>query len=57
MTQHWAHVAVSYALAALAFGGLGLGAWMRHRAARRRLAVLDPRASAARDGSGGDGTA
>jgi hypothetical protein len=44
MTLHWAHVAASYALAALGFGGLALGAWLRHRAARRRLAVLDPRA-------------
>ena len=44
MTLHWAHVAVAYALAALGFGGLALGAWTRHRAARRRLEALDPRA-------------
>jgi hypothetical protein len=50
VTLHWAHVAASYALAALGLGALALGAWLRHRAARRRLAALDPRA-AARDGA------
>jgi hypothetical protein len=50
VTPHWVHVAASYALTALGFGALALGAWLRHRAARRRLAVLDPRA-APRDGA------
>lgn len=43
MTLHWWHVAVSYLLTAAVFGGLALGAGLRHRAARRLLATLDPR--------------
>ena len=43
MTLHWWHVAVSYGLTALVFGGLAWDAARRHRAARRLLAVLDPR--------------
>ncbi|HEY4253461.1 MAG TPA: heme exporter protein CcmD [Roseomonas sp.] len=44
MTLHWWHVAISYGLTLLVFGSLALGAALRHRAARRRLAILDPRA-------------
>ena len=44
MTLHWWHVTISYALVGLVFGGLVLGAALRHRAARARLAELDPRA-------------
>jgi hypothetical protein len=47
MTPHWAHVTASYALVLGGFLALGLGAALRHRAARRRLALLDPRAAAA----------
>ena len=43
MTLHWAHVTASYALVLGGFLALGLGAARRHRAARRMLAVLDPR--------------
>jgi hypothetical protein len=44
MTLHWWHVAISYALTVAVFGGLAAGAGLRHRAAKRRLAALDPRA-------------
>ena len=44
MTLHWWHVTRSYGLVALVFGGLAFGAVLRHRAARARLAELDPRA-------------
>ncbi|MDB5314469.1 MAG: hypothetical protein JWO26_2130 [Rhodospirillales bacterium] len=44
MTLHWWHVAISYGLTALVFGGLAVNAALRHRAARARLAELDPRA-------------
>jgi hypothetical protein len=44
MTVHWMHVTASYALVLATFLALGLGAALRHRAARRRLALLDPRA-------------
>jgi hypothetical protein len=43
MSLHWWHVTASYALVALTFGGLALGAALRHRAAKRLLATLDPR--------------
>jgi hypothetical protein len=43
MTTHWLHVTLSWGLTLLAFTGLGLGAFLRHRAAARRLAKLDPR--------------
>jgi hypothetical protein len=43
MTVHWAHVTASYALVLGGFLALGLGAALRHRAARRKLLVLDPR--------------
>ncbi|MBR0644757.1 heme exporter protein CcmD [Plastoroseomonas hellenica] len=44
MTLHWWHVTISYGLTLAVFGGLALGAVLRHRAARARLAALDPRA-------------
>lgn len=50
MSVHWAHVTASYALVLGGFLALGLGAALRHRAARRRLAVLDPRAALRRGG-------
>ena len=43
MTLHWWHVTAAYGAVALGFGALALGAVLRHRAARRRLAVLDRR--------------
>jgi hypothetical protein len=44
MSLHWAHVIASYALVLGGFLALGVGAALRHRAAKRRLALLDPRA-------------
>ncbi|CAH0315763.1 hypothetical protein [Roseomonas sp. CECT 9278] len=43
MTLHWWHISVSYALVLGSFGALAIGAALRHRAAKRLLAVLDPR--------------
>ncbi|MBR0649257.1 heme exporter protein CcmD [Roseomonas terrae] len=43
MTLHWWHVVVSYLLTLAVFGALAFGAAMRHRAAKRMLARLDPR--------------
>ncbi len=43
MTLHWWHITISYALTGAAFAALALGATLRERAARRRLAILDPR--------------
>jgi hypothetical protein len=43
VTTHWLHVALSWGITAAAFGGLALGAFLRHRAAAARLAQLDPR--------------
>jgi heme exporter protein CcmD len=43
MTTHWLHVSLSWGLTALVFGGLALGAFLRHRAAAERLRQLDPR--------------
>ncbi|MDQ1080962.1 hypothetical protein [Pseudoroseomonas cervicalis] len=43
MTQHWWHVALSWGLAALGFGGMALLAARRHAAAKRRMALLGPR--------------
>ena len=48
MTLHWMHVSAAYALVVVGFLTLGAGAALRHRAARRRLDVLDPRAAARR---------
>ncbi len=45
MTVHWMHVAAAYALVVGGFLALGVGAALRHRAARRRLLALDPRAA------------
>lgn len=43
MTTHWLHVSLSWGITALAFGGLALGAFLRHRDAAARLKQLDPR--------------
>ena len=43
MSQHWWHVAIAWALAALGFGAMALMAARRHAAAKRRLALLGPR--------------
>ncbi len=48
MTLHWAHVTASYAMVLGVFLAMAVGAALRHRAARRRLALLDPRAAARR---------
>ena len=45
MTVHWMHVSAAYALVVGGFVALGAGAALRHRAARRRLLALDPRAA------------
>ncbi len=44
MSLHWMHVSAAYALVLGGFLVLGVGAALRHRAARRRLLSLDPRA-------------
>lgn len=41
--SHLPFIVASYALTALVLGGFGIGAWVRVRAARRRLAAIDPR--------------
>ena len=41
MSGHWMNVAAAWGLAALGFGGLALGAALRHRAAARRLRELE----------------
>ena len=53
MSLHWMHVSAAYALVAGGFLALSVGAALRHRAARRRLLALDPRAArrAAAEGS------
>jgi hypothetical protein len=43
MTLHWWHITISYALTLGVFGALAVGAALRHRAAKRLLATLDPR--------------
>ena len=45
MSVHWMHVSAAYALVVGGFLALGTGAALRHRAARRRLLSLDPRAA------------
>ena len=45
MSLHWMHVSAAYALVVAGFLALGIGAALRHRAARRRLSALDPRAA------------
>jgi hypothetical protein len=51
MSLHWMHVSAAYALVVGGFVALAVGAALRHRAARRRLAALDTRA-ARRAGAG-----
>jgi heme exporter protein CcmD len=46
MSTHWLHVSLSWGLTAVVFGGLALGAFLRHRAAAARLRQLDPRGQA-----------
>jgi hypothetical protein len=41
MSLHWIHVTISWALVLGVFGALALGAALRHRAASRRLALLE----------------
>jgi hypothetical protein len=41
MSLHWWHVLISYALTLGVFGSLAFGAALRHRAARRRLSLLE----------------
>ena len=43
MTTHWVHDTLSWGITAMVFGGLALGAFLRHRAAVTRLRQLDPR--------------
>ena len=45
MSLHWMHVSAAYALVVGGFFALAAGAVVRHRAARRRLLALDPRAA------------
>jgi hypothetical protein len=45
MSLHWMHVTAAYALVVGGFLALGMGTAVRHRAARRRLLALDPRAA------------
>jgi hypothetical protein len=40
---HLPFVAAAYTLTALVVGWLGIGAWLRLGAARRKLAAIDPR--------------
>ncbi len=44
MTLHWWHITASYVLTLGTFGALAVGAALRHRAAKKLLATLDPRA-------------
>lgn len=41
MSGHWMNVAAAWGLAAVGFGGLAIGAALRHRAAARRLRELE----------------
>ncbi|HZF75116.1 MAG TPA: hypothetical protein VE033_04680 [Acetobacteraceae bacterium] len=41
MSLHWIHISASWALTLGVFGALAAGAVLRHRAAARRLAVLE----------------
>jgi len=45
MTLHWMHVTAAWVLTVLGFTAMAAQAALRHRAVRRRLAVLDPRGS------------
>ncbi len=44
---HLPYIAATYVLTVLVLGGLGLLALLRHRAAKRRLRAIDPRAARA----------
>jgi hypothetical protein len=55
VTLHWAHVAAGYALVLGSFAALGLGAALRHRGARRRLALLEARSGGAARRGGREG--
>jgi hypothetical protein len=50
MSLHWAHVAAGYALVLGGFAAMALASVLRHAAAKRRLALLDPRAGRVRGG-------
>ena len=50
MSLHWMHVTAAHALVVGGFLALGAGAALRHRAARRRLLALDPRAARRAEG-------
>jgi hypothetical protein len=52
MSLHWVHVAAGYAMVLAAFLAMALGSALRHRAAGRRLAQLDPRAARRGGGAG-----
>jgi hypothetical protein len=54
MSVHWMHVSAAYAVVVGGFLALGVGAALRHRAARRRLLALDPRAAARERRTGAD---
>lgn len=41
--NHWGYVTLGYAAVLGGFAALSLGALLRHRAAQRRLRLLDPR--------------
>jgi hypothetical protein len=43
MSLHWWHITASYVLVLGTFGALAIGSALRHRAAKRLLAALDPR--------------
>ena len=57
MSLHWMHVSAAYALVVGGFAALAAGAALRHRAARRRLDALDPRAAARRRAATAEGAA
>ncbi|MFH5923984.1 hypothetical protein [Roseomonas xinghualingensis] len=41
MSAHWIHVVAAWGLVVAGFGGLTLGAALRHRVAARRLRELE----------------
>ncbi len=43
MTTHWVHITASWGLTAGVFGAMAIAAFLRQRAAARRLKQLDPR--------------
>jgi hypothetical protein len=51
MSTHWAHVTASYVLVLGGFLALAVATALRHAAAKRLLARLDPRAGRQRVGS------